>query len=335
MQLIGKNILLIVTLLLILLFGILNPVFLSGSNLLNILDQVTITGIISFGMTLVILSGGIDLSVGSIVAFTGIILAQCLLHGMPLATALFLCIISGALLGLLNGLFIAYGKVPPFITTLGLMSIARGGALYLTDGRALSGLPDGLSDTTTRTVVWAPLSVWLLLLLFLLFRSFLKFTYWGKYLYAIGGSERAAWLSGINVRLYKTIVYVVSGAVSAVSAIVLVGKLNSAQPQAGNLYELNTIAAVVIGGASLSGGKGDIGNTFLGVLILGIVQNGLSILNVSSYYQQILVGFIVIFAVLADSKSIKKRKHEKEQNTPGSDPDHPGGRSGLPDRKEL
>jgi ribose/xylose/arabinose/galactoside ABC-type transport system permease subunit len=311
MQVYGRYGLLIVVTLLVVLFGVLSPVFLSGTNLLNILDQVTITGVISFGMTLVILIGGIDLSVGSIVAFTGIILAQSLLGGLPLFVSVLLCFVAGAGLGAINGFFIAYSRVPAFITTLGLMSIARGAALYLTDGRALSGLPDGLSVMVNHLTLGVPVSVCLLLFLYLLFWLFLKYTYWGKFLYAIGGSERAAWLSGIKVRPYKLLVYSISGLVSAVSAILLVGKLNSAQPQAGNLYELNTIAAVVIGGASLAGGKGEIRNTFLGVLILGILQNGLSLLNVSSYYQQILVGMIVIFAVLADSKSLNKRKYEK------------------------
>jgi ribose/xylose/arabinose/galactoside ABC-type transport system permease subunit len=145
----------------------------------------------------------------------------------------------------------------------------------------------------------------------LVFWLFLKYTYWGKYIYAIGGNEKAAWLSGIKVRKYKLLVYSISGLAAAVSCVMLVGKLNSAQPQAGNMYELNAIAAVVIGGASLSGGKGQIWSTFLGVLILGILQNGFSILNIPSYYQQILIGLIIIFAVIIDSKSFKIKKHEK------------------------
>lgn len=296
---------------LILLFGAFNPVFISVPNLLNIIDQIAIIGIIAIGMTVVIITGGIDLSVGSIVAFSGIVLAKSLMAGFSVPISILFSLLTGAGLGLINGFFIAYGKVAAFIATLGIMSAARGAALYLTDGRAVSGIPEGLSSFVTGQLLGFSTPSIIFILLSIAIWMFLKYTYWGKYIYAIGGNEKAAWLSGIKIRKYKLLVYTLSGLASAIACIMLVGKLNSAQPQAGNMYELNAIAAVVIGGASLSGGKGQIWSTVLGVLILGVLQNGFSILNIPSYYQQILVGLIIIFAVLIDSKSFKINNYEK------------------------
>lgn len=300
-----------VVVILVVLFGMFNPVFISVSNLINVIDQIAIIGIIALGMTIVIIIGGIDLSVGSIVAFAGIVLAKCLVAGLSLPLSIFLCLLTGIGLGFINGFFIAYGKVPAFIATLGLMSVARGSALYLTDGRSVSGIPEGLSSFVTNQILGFSAPTIIFTLLSIVFWLVLKYTYWGKYIYAIGGNEKAAWLSGIKVRKYKLLVYSLSGLASAIACIMLVGKLNSAQPQAGNMYELNAIAAVVIGGASLSGGKGEIWSTFLGVLILGILQNGFSILNIPSYYQLILVGLVIIFAVIIDSKSFKINNYEK------------------------
>lgn len=290
---------------LIVLFGVLNPVFVSSQNLLNILDQVSIIGIIALGMTLVILTGGIDLSVGSIVAFTGFILAKSLVSGFGLPVSILLCLVTGLGLGSINGLFVSYGKLPSFIVTLGLMSAARGATLYLAEGRSISGLPDGLNGLASSSLLRMPLPALMFVLFSLLLAVFTKFTYWGKFIYAVGGNERAAWLSGIRIQRYKMFVYVITGFLCAVSSLVLVGKLNSAQSQAGNMYELNAIAAVVIGGTSLSGGKGSISGTVFGVLVLGVLQNGFSILNVSTYYQLILLGVIIIAAVYLDKKSFE------------------------------
>jgi ribose transport system permease protein len=290
---------------LIVLFGVLNPVFVSSQNLLNILDQVSIIGIIALGMTLVILTGGIDLSVGSIVAFTGFILAKSLVSGFGLPVSILLCLVTGLGLGSINGLFVSYGKLPSFIVTLGLMSAARGATLYLAEGRSISGLPDGLNVLASSSLLRIPLPALMFVLFSILLAVFTKFTYWGKFIYAVGGNERAAWLSGIRIQRYKMFVYVITGFLCAVSSLVLVGKLNSAQSQAGNMYELNAIAAVVIGGTSLSGGKGSISGTVFGVLVLGVLQNGFSILNVSTYYQLILLGVIIIAAVYLDKKSFE------------------------------
>ncbi len=293
--------------LLIALFGISNSIFIGSQNLLNILDQVSIIGIIALGMTLVILTGGIDLSVGSIVAFTGIVFAESLVHGFGFPASFALCIASGMLLGGVNGFLIAYGNLPAFIVTLGLMSAVRGASLILTDGRSVSALPNGFNSLANYSVLGISTPAFLFLLLALMFWLLMKFTYWGKFIYATGGNEKAAWLSGIETQKYKLLVYVVTGFVCAVSSVILVCKLESAQPQAGNMYELNAIAAVVIGGASLSGGKGSIIGTFFGVLVLGVLQNGFSILNISSYYQQMLLGAIIIAAVYLDKKSLEVR----------------------------
>lgn len=290
---------------LIVLFGVLNPVFVSSQNLLNILDQVSIIGIIALGMTLVILTGGIDLSVGSIVALSGFILAKSLVSGFSLPISIVLCLVSGVSLGSVNGFFVSYGKLPPFIVTLGLMSAARGATLYLAEGRSIAGLPNGLNSLASFSLLGIPLPAFIFVLFSILLAFFTKFTYWGKFIYAVGGNERAAWLSGIRVQRYKMFVYVMTGFLCAVSSVVLVSKLNSAQSQAGNMYELNAIAAVVIGGTSLSGGKGSVSGTVFGVLVLGVLQNGFSILDVSTYYQQILLGVIIIAAVYLDKKSFE------------------------------
>jgi len=286
-------------------FGLLSPVFLTAENLLNIVDQVAIIGFVALGMTVVILTGGIDLSVGSTVAFTGIIFAESLVRGFGLSASMLLCVASGLVVGALNGFLIAHVGLPAFIVTLGTMGAARGASLYITDGRAVSGLPASVGGLASTDIAGLSLPAALFLCLTLLTWAVLKFTYWGKFIYAIGGNERAAWLSGIAVERYKMMVYVAAGFGCAVSGAILVSKLNSAQPQAGNMYELNAIAAVVLGGASLAGGRGDATGTFLGVMILGVLQNGFSLLNVSSYYQQMMLGAILIAAVYADKKSLR------------------------------
>ena len=288
------------------LFGLLNPVFLTATNLVNILNQVTILSIVAFGMTLVILIGGIDLSVGSIVAFSGIVLGKCLFLGISVPISILCALIAGSIIGLLNGILITYGKIAPFIATLGTMSAARGLGLLVSSGRSISSFQNPISFIADTKIMFLPMPVVLLIVVFIIFYVFQKHTIWGRYLMAIGGNENAAWLSGIKTNTYKLVVYIICGIASAIGSIILVAKLGSAQPQAGALYELDAIAAAVIGGASLSGGKGSILGTIGGALIIGILQNGLSILNVPSYYQQILIGSIIIIAVLIDKSKNKK-----------------------------
>jgi ribose/xylose/arabinose/galactoside ABC-type transport system permease subunit len=275
-----------------------SPVFLSLTNLSNILLQSSINVIIAIGMTFVIISGGIDLSVGSIVAISGIT-AGLLLHSpnVPMVAAVLGTILVGSVCGWINGAVIARWQIPPFIATLGMMSAARGGALMLSGGRSVSEFQRSFVWLGTGYFAGIPVPVAVMIFLVVLATLFAAYTYWGLCLYAIGGNSRAAWLSGIPVRQYVAGVYVASGALSAIGAVFLTSKLNSALPTAGSLYELDAIAAAVIGGASLSGGTGTILGTVLGALLIAVLKNGLSILNVSSYLQQILVGGIIVAAV--------------------------------------
>ena len=287
---------------LIAVFGIINPVFLKTSNLLNILSQNSIIGIVSLGMTLVIIIGGIDLSVGSLVAFTSMLFAILVSNGVPLFVAILISIISGICFGFINGVLIIKGKIPAFIATLGMMSAARGLTLLLSGSKSVSLGNSSVNSIVNFSIGGIAVSSFVFIALTIILFLFLKKTYWGKYLYAIGGNEKAAFFNGIDISKFTILAYSIGGLMCGFASILLVGSLNSAQPQAGQLYELTAIAAVVIGGASLSGGKGSILGTFVGVLILGVIQNGLSILNVPSYYQYILVGIIIIISVLVDKK---------------------------------
>lgn len=304
---IKKYNLIIMLALLITVFGIINPVFLKISNLLNILSQNSIIGIVSMGMTLVIIIGGIDLSVGSIVAFTGLLFAITISTGTPIFIATIISIIVGSGFGLINGFLITKGHIPAFIATLGLMSAVRGGALLLSGSKSVSISDSSFNSIVNYSVLGIAVSSFVFIVITIVLWLFINKTFWGKYIYAIGGNEKAAMLNGINVSKFTLLAYMIGGLMCGFASVLLVGSLNSAQPQAGLLYELTAIAAVVIGGASLSGGKGSIIGTFIGVMILGVIQNGLSILNVPSYYQYILIGLIIIIAVLVDKKFNSKK----------------------------
>jgi len=253
------------------------------------------------GMTFVIVSGGIDLSVGSIVALSGVVLASALQAGWAVPAAIVAGLLVGALCGLLNGLLITRGRLPPFIATLGLMSVARGAALVYTDGRPISGFAAGFRWLATGRVLDVPMPVILTALVYAAAYFVLTRTRFGRYVYAIGGNEEATRLSGVAVRFHKTMVYVLSGAMSALAAVLLTARLNSAQPIAGMMYELDAIAATVIGGTSLLGGEGSLGGTLIGALIMGVLKNGLNLLGVSSFLQQIVIGVVIIGAVVIDS----------------------------------
>lgn len=285
----------------------LTPHFLTVSNLLNVMEQTTINAVIAAGMTFVIISAGIDLSVGSLVAVAGVVLAGALHANMPLAVALAACLATGFVFGLLNGLAITLGNLPPFIATLGMMSIARGCALLFTDGRPISGFDAAFRSIATGRVLGIPAPVIVTAGVFVVAQFVLAETRFGRYAYAIGGNEEATRLSGVNVRLHKTMVYGVSGLASAVAAVLLTARLNSAQPIAGIMYELDAIAATVIGGTSLMGGEGGLGGTIIGALIMGVLRNGLNLLGVSSFVQQIVIGLVIVFAVLVDT-ALKARK---------------------------
>ena len=288
-------------LLLCLVLWILTPHFLTVSNLLNIVQQTSINAIVAAGMTFVIISGGIDLSVGSIVALSGVALGALLQGGQPAMVAIPAALAAGTACGLLNGLLISFGRLPPFIVTLGMMSVARGAALVFTEGRPVSGFSAGFRWLATGSVGFVPAPVLVMLIVYAIAHFVLTRTTFGRYVYAIGGNEEATRLSGVAVRFHKTAVYCVAGLMSAVAAIVLTARLNSAQPIAGMMYELDAIAATVIGGTSLLGGEGSLGGTLIGALIMGVLRNGLNLLGVSSFLQQIVIGVVIVVAVLVDT----------------------------------
>ncbi len=284
----------------------LTPHFLTVSNLLNIAEQATIIAIVAVGMTFVIITAGIDLSVGSVLAFAGVVMASALHQGVPLPVALLVGLGIGLLCGLVNGLLITIGRLPPFIATLGMMSVARGTALMFTEGRPVSGFSEAFRSLATGEVLYIPTPVIIMIAVYAVAHLVLKRTKLGRYTYAIGGNEEAALLSGINVKLYKTMVYGLAGMLAGLAAILLTARLNSAQPIAGMNYELDAIAATVIGGTSLLGGEGTVLGTLIGALIMAVLRNGLNLLGVSSFIQQIVIGSVIIVAVLIDM-ALKRR----------------------------
>lgn len=280
---------------------ILTPYFLTVSNLVNIIQQTSINAIIAAGMTYVIISGGIDLSVGSVLAFSGIIMASALMNGLAMPLAILLGALAGTLCGLMNGVLIAFGKLPPFIATLGMMSVGRGATLLYANGRPISGFDDQFRAMATGEFLLVPIPVLMMIAVYAIAHLVLSHTKVGRYTYAIGGNEEAARLSGVDVPFHKIVVYGISGLTSSLAAIILTARLNSAQPIAGVMYELEAIAAAVIGGTSLMGGQGSLMGTLIGALIMGVLRNGLNLLGVSSFLQQIVIGSVIVVAVLIDS----------------------------------
>jgi len=291
---------------LVVVLWILTPYFLTLANLLNIAQQTAINAIIAVGMTFVIITAGIDLSVGSILAFSGVVLASVLQLGFPLPIAIIIGLAVGLCCGLANGLLITFGRLPPFISTLGMMSVARGAALLYSSGRPISGFSSNFRFLATGEVFHIPMPVIIMIVVYIIAHFVLTKTKLGRYTYAIGGNEEAALLSGINVKLYKAAVYGICGMLSGLAAVILTARLNSAQPIAGIMYELDAIAATVIGGTSLMGGEGTIFGTLIGAFIMGVLRNGLNLLGVSSFIQQIVIGSVIIIAVLVDM-ALKKR----------------------------
>jgi ribose/xylose/arabinose/galactoside ABC-type transport system permease subunit len=279
----------------------LTPYFLTLTNLLNVAEQTSINAVVAAGMTFVIVSGGIDLSVGSIVALAGVVLGTALQAGEPLPIALTFSLLAGLACGLGNGALISFGGLPPFIVTLGTMSIVRGTALLVTEGRPISSFPATFRLIATGRIGFVPGPVIVMALVYIVAQFVLTRTTFGRYVYAIGGNEEAARLSGVSIRFHKTMIYGVSGVMSAMAAVILTARLNSAQPIAGMMYELDAIAAAVIGGSSLMGGVGTLGGTLVGALIMGVLRNGLNLLGVSSFLQQIIIGGVIIVAVLLDT----------------------------------
>lgn len=296
----------VVLLILVVLLSILSPNFLTVNNLMNVMRQVSINGMIAGGLTLVILTGGIDLSVGSILAYSGAIMALLMSMELPFPVALLAGLGIGLLFGLINGAIITRFNVQPFIATLVTMMFLRGATLVLTQGTPI-GIPrdsaPALFEFLGRgNVLKVPVPMILTIILYVILSYFLNQTKFGRHLYAVGGNEKAASLSGINTKRTKTIAYMVSGLTSFLAALVVTSRLSSAQPTAGEGYELDAIAAVVLGGTSMAGGQGNMLGTFIGVLIIGVLNNALNLMNVQSYYQQIAKALIILIAVLLDRK---------------------------------
>lgn len=291
------------------LFSLLSPYFLKGRNISNILVQSSILAIIAVGETIVILTGGIELSVGSVVAFTSLSSAYMIVElGFPIPIGILLSLIFSGIIGLLNGVVISYGRVPAFITTLGMMSIARGVALALKGGQPISGIPARYEYLATCEICGTiPIFIVYTVVIYAVGYLFLIRTKSGRYVYAIGGNRDAARLSGIKVKVYETLAYVICGLLAGLGGILLTARLDYATPIAGMGYELDVIAATVIGGTSLAGGEGNIFGTLLGALMMGTLRNGLTLLDVSSYYQQIIIGIVIIGAVFLDRiKALKQ-----------------------------
>lgn len=288
-----------------------NPHFFSVDNLLNILRQTSVNAIIAVGMTFVILIAGIDLSVGSILALTGAITASLIGLEYSIFLVLPVTLLIGTLLGGINGLIVAKGKVQAFIATLVTMVLLRGVTMVYTDGRPIS---TGFSDSAdhfaylgTGYLLGIPFPVWLMAMVFVLAWYVLRHTKIGRYIYALGGNETATALSGINVNRIKIFVFAISGFLSALAGLIVTARLSSAQPTAGSGYELDAIAAVVVGGTSLMGGKGRVMGTLIGALIIGFLNNALNLLDISSYYQMIAKALVILIAVLADNYWGNKR----------------------------
>lgn len=285
-----------------------NNVFLSTGNLLNLLRQVSVNGLIAFGMTFIILLGGIDLSVGAILGYSSAIMASLVVAGQPPLVAILACVLVGALLGTVNGLLVAYGKIAPFIATLATMTIFRGFTLIFTNGNPISGISSGgnlFHFIGRETVLGVPFPILIFAVIFILLFVLLHKTAFGRKVYAIGGNEKAAHIVGIHIAKVKILVFGLSGVMSAISGIIITSRLGSAQPNAGISYELDAIAAVVLGGTSLSGGRGRLFGTLVGVLIIGVLNNGLNILGVSSFYQEVAKGVVILIAVLLDRRGNK------------------------------
>jgi ribose transport system permease protein len=293
----------------VVLVSFMNPRFLSAVNMLNILRQTSINAIISAGMTFVILTAGIDLSVGSILAFCGAISASLMASGSNAVIAIIIPLIVGGILGMINGMFISYGKLQAFIMTLVTMTLMRGATLVFTQGKPISigyGANTKLFGSIgAGNILGIPVPIYIMAVVYGAAYYILNHTKFGRYVYAVGGNEEATKISGINVDMVKIKVYAISGFLSALAAIVVTARLFSAQPTAGSGYELDAIAAVVLGGTSLAGGIGNIIGTITGALIIGVLGNALNLLNVSSYYQLMIKALVILVAVLMDRKSKK------------------------------
>lgn len=291
--------------------SIVEPAFRSLGNFINILQQVTVIAVIALGVNVVIFTGGIDISVGSVVALAGIVMGKLIVgEGTPPIIGVLVALLIGAFCGAFNGVMIAKFKLQPMIATLAMMSMARGTALTLADGQTITGYSDGFRWIGIGEVPGTkiPVQIIFMIILYLVAFYIMRYRKFGRYIYSIGGNEEATRLSGIKTDKYKIIAYTISGFCAALASNILVAKLNSAQSTAGLDYEMDAIASCVIGGSSLLGGSGSVWGTFIGAIIMIVIRNGLNLLNVSSNLQKLVIGIVILLAVLLDSFRHKKNK---------------------------
>ncbi|MDR0623592.1 MAG: ABC transporter permease [Treponema sp.] len=300
-------------LILIIVFSILSEYFFSLNNLLTVATQTAVIAIIAVGQTYVMITAGIDLSIGSNIALSGMICALSIQASIPVPIAMIFGLLSGALVGLINGVFVAWGKLPPFIATLGTMTAVRGVCLTLTQGIPISGLPKSFTQWGTGTILaipalrftGIPLPVVIMVILVLIFGFILAKTKIGRHVYAAGSNFEAARLSGVNTKKVYVMVYVFSGFLAAFAGLIMAARIVSAQPAAGDGYELDAVASSVIGGTSTMGGEGSIAGTFIGAFVIGILRNGLNLVRVSPFIQKIVIGLVIVGSVFFDR--IKRR----------------------------
>ena len=288
---------------LLVLFGALtyaSDEFLTGANLGNLARQVAVFGIIAVGQLLVIITAGIDLSVGSVLGLTGCITAELLVHGVPIVPAILGGLAAGAVIGTFNGVLVAYGKLPPFIVTLGMLGIARGAVLVLTDASTVQPLPESFANIANGSLLGLPNLLWMFVAVVVVTAFILRRTVFGRYIYAIGSNPESARLAGVPVTRVLVAVYAIAGLLAAVGGVLLTSRLNAGIPTGGTGYELNAIAACVIGGASLFGAKGGAYGAAAGALIVGTLNNGGNLLNIKTFYLQMIIGALILIAVAFD-----------------------------------
>ncbi|MFD0693715.1 ABC transporter permease [Paenibacillus sp. GCM10027628] len=299
---------LLILLIMMVVMTFLSPTFLSSENLLNIVRQMTMNGIIAVGVTMIIITTGIDLSSGSVVALVAVVTASAAHPGQfPLALTIFIGLGIGLMTGLINGFIIAKGRIASFIVTLGMMTAARGAALLYSGGRPIGNLSEPFQFIGQGDLLGIPVPIIIFVVVCIVSSVLLNKTKFGNYVYAIGGNEQAAVIAGVNVDKFKILIYTYAGLLSGLAGIIVTSRIASGQPTAGLNYELDAIAAAVIGGTSLSGGIGTIRGTVIGALIIAVMNNSLDLLNVSSYWQQIVKGLIIVTAVYFDSRKNKRK----------------------------
>jgi len=285
--------------------SVISPTFLAVSNLRNLFTQISVNAVISLGMTFVILTGGIDLSVGSIVAIAGAVSAVTIKNTGSISLGILAALLTGIAVGFINGIIVSKGRIQAFIATLATQTVFRGVTYVFTGGNPISGLGDGFIKLTNSRILGVPVPVIITIIVFAICAYVLTQTRYGRYVYAVGGNEDSSRLSGINVNRVKSWVYIISGATAAIAGIIVTSRIGSAAPTAGSGYELDAIAAIVIGGTNLVGGEGTIIGTIIGVLIIGVLNNGLNLMDVSAFYQTIVKGLVILLAVLIDKKKAK------------------------------